>query len=308
MGKKKSENKFGVQVGDMFCKCCGFEDDYWVFYQVTALKGTQTVVLRQIGKCCKAFDYYHTMVVPVRDAWVTKEEYVKRVHLWTNFDGYEEPCIYLNKYNSLSRYEEKNVYIETTAPVLTKCFGHKLKEYGQEFDIREGTGIFALEGQIESFYSEIPVAIRYPDGREEKYFLHELYLQGERNINRDNHTITYRSHCRSRSWIFDSEEIADCVVDEQEVGMTFTVSGTLSVENGTGAVCFGTGDGEDRIEETFEESGTYTKTLSLKRGGVYVRLVNRDRQNPFVGNVDLKIELPKALFEKWCTGIEKLCI
>lgn len=97
-------------------------------------------------------------------------------------------------------------------------------------------------------------------------------------------------------------------VDEQEVGMTFTVSGTLSVENGTGAVCFGTGDGEDRIEETFEESGTYTKTLSLKRGGVYVRLVNRDRQNPFVGNVDLKIELPKALFEKWCTGIEKLCI
>lgn len=306
MGKKKPENKFGVQVGDLFCKLCGFEDDYWKFYQVTALKGEQTVVFRQIDKCCKAFDYYRTMVVPVRDAWVTKEEYVKRVRFSTNGDGQKEPYICLSKYNGLSPYEEKMVYTETTAPVLTKCFGHKLN--GRGFDIREGTGIFALDGEIASVYSETPVAVRYPDGKEEKRFLHELYLQGERSIDKDSHTITYYSHCRSRDWIYDSEEIVSCAVGEQEEGMTFTVSCTLSVENGAVVVCFGAGDGEDRVEETFVESGTYAKTLSLKRGEAYVRLINRDRQNPFVGDVALKIELPEALFENWRIDAAKLCV
>ena len=32
----------------MFCKCCGFEDDYWVFYQVTALKGTKNHFLHEL--------------------------------------------------------------------------------------------------------------------------------------------------------------------------------------------------------------------------------------------------------------------
>lgn len=290
MGKKIPENKFGVQVEDIFCEQCGFEDEFWIFYQVAALKGTQTVVLRQIEKCCTAFDSLHTSVVPVPDAWVTKDEYVKRVIPWSDFDGREENRIYL-KSSILFPYRESKVYTEATAPVLAKCFEHRLKEYAADFDVREGSGVFALEGAIYSIYDEIPVVVRYPDRTEERRLFHELYLQGERVIDWDGRRITYASHCRSQCWIHDCEEIFCCRVGEQEEGTPFTVSCTLSVEEGSPSVRFGTGKDGDRIEEEVTESGTFTRTLQLKQGEAYVRIVNTDREHPFAGDMELEIEL-----------------
>ena len=57
MGKKATENRYGVQVGDIFVQHCYFEDfGSYNFYQVTALRGETQVVVRPIKKKCIAFD------------------------------------------------------------------------------------------------------------------------------------------------------------------------------------------------------------------------------------------------------------
>lgn len=51
MGKKATENRYGVQVGDIFVQHCYFEDfGSYNFYQVTALRGETQVVVRPIKK------------------------------------------------------------------------------------------------------------------------------------------------------------------------------------------------------------------------------------------------------------------
>ena len=233
MGKKKPENKFGVQIGDIFCQKLPVEASSWRFVQVTALKGTQTVVIKPIGKCLTAFDYFQASVIPVPDSWIQEdEELIKRVKQWKREGSEEEKDIYLSeKCWFWKPYKKEETYIEETFPTVARCFETHLNE--GHFHIREGSGIFALKQPISSIYDDIPVAVRYSDGREEHVLLQDLYLEGKRTIDEDSHTITYLSNCRdSRLWFWDCEEIFKRSISREEQGTPFTVSCTLTVEKG----------------------------------------------------------------------------
>ena len=64
MGRKKVENQYGVQVGDIFSEnrqnC-----NYASFYQVVSLHGESKVEVREIDQICVAFDGYYVGIVPV---------------------------------------------------------------------------------------------------------------------------------------------------------------------------------------------------------------------------------------------------
>jgi len=77
-------NADGVHVGDIFCGCWGYDQTNWDFYQVVALRGKHTAVLRQ--NACKAElcgdDSGYKR--PIRDSFLREAEYTVR----TRWDEY----------------------------------------------------------------------------------------------------------------------------------------------------------------------------------------------------------------------------
>jgi len=81
---EQTPNADGVHVGDIFYCCWGYDQTNYDFYQVVALRGKHTAILRQ--NACKAemCSDYSGYKRPIRDAFCSAEEHALR----TRYDEY----------------------------------------------------------------------------------------------------------------------------------------------------------------------------------------------------------------------------
>ncbi len=201
MGKKETENRYGVQVGDVFAEKSDYEDGTGLgFYQVVRLKGETQVVLKQIDSLCTAFDLHAYVKVPVYDSWTNGEEMVRKIGIWERTDpeteltkreiwvnisqsrGFGVPYAYL--YDKSQRYIGSEGFLYPFQDEICREFPAI-----EQFELSEGSGIFAENKPFGRFYDNCPVIIRYPDGREERNNLKNMF-----NIDkiRQEHSISYK--------------------------------------------------------------------------------------------------------------------
>lgn len=81
---EETQNADGVHVGDIFYACWGYDQTNYDFYQVIALRGKHTAILRK--NACKAemCSDYSGYKRPMRDRFCDEKQYVQR----TRYDDY----------------------------------------------------------------------------------------------------------------------------------------------------------------------------------------------------------------------------
>lgn len=193
MAKKKPQNRYGIKLNDIFVENWTSEDDdRYHFYQVVALRGELTVVVRQIYKKSVAFDGRYERVVPVPDAWVTDEELVRRVQEHNSFGErklYIIPKdfgVWSSHANLIKEDEKDEMYLEWSGGVdYPEMLRESAPEIAEQLDLKKGSGIYMIDGSFEhglfgtavtalAHNNEQRALLRYPDGREEEVVLSEL--------------------------------------------------------------------------------------------------------------------------------------
>ena len=76
--QEPTQNAEGVRVGDLFYASWGYEQTNIDFFQVVALKGTHTAILRQIGSDYVGGYGYSGNVRPARNHFTDEEQYTVR--------------------------------------------------------------------------------------------------------------------------------------------------------------------------------------------------------------------------------------
>lgn len=83
--EQPTQNMHSVHVGDLFYDSWGYDQTNVDFYQVVALKGKMTAVIREIRGDCLPQGDMHGDVRPVRDAFASEETYERRTS--AGYDG-----------------------------------------------------------------------------------------------------------------------------------------------------------------------------------------------------------------------------
>lgn len=186
MENKIVENRYGVQIGDIFYWHADPEDGgRCEFYQVVALRGTTQVRVRQTGSKIIAFDGDCEGVAPLPDAWVSDEIMVRKVYRGITEDSPDSEMPEEDLYGvSIKIYDNwlGYAYLDREEMYLAKqgksCFAEMLRESNPELakqlDLQNGSGVFAVDRPFESVEDDCRSLIRYPDGEEEKVILKEL--------------------------------------------------------------------------------------------------------------------------------------
>lgn len=91
--QKPTPNAEGVHVGDLFYGSWGYEQTNVDFFQVVALKGKHTAILREIGRDYIGGYAMQGNVRPCRDAFISEETYTVRTKMC---DFYNPPQLRLN--------------------------------------------------------------------------------------------------------------------------------------------------------------------------------------------------------------------
>lgn len=91
--QQPTQNAEGVHVGDLFYGSWGYEQTNVDFFQVVALKGKHTAVLREIGRDYIGGYAMQGNVRPCRDAFISDETYTVRTKMC---DYYNPPQLRLN--------------------------------------------------------------------------------------------------------------------------------------------------------------------------------------------------------------------
>ena len=189
MGKKKVENRYGVQVGDVFVEKSYLNDagiSYVHFYQVMRLRGETQVVLKRIHSLYTAFDLHDVVHVPVLGSWIEDaEELTRKVILTERTDPEtknveKDIWVYIERMQSVwsaiaSLYDANRQYTSSGFHYLQeKAVCSQFPEL-EQFDLRKGSGIFAVDQPFDDIYDDCPVVIRYPDGKEKQSNLKDLF-------------------------------------------------------------------------------------------------------------------------------------
>ena len=77
-------NADGVHVGDIFYACWGYDQTNYDFYQVVALRGKHTAILRENACKSEMCSDYNGYKRPIRDSFRNEKEHVRR----TRYDDY----------------------------------------------------------------------------------------------------------------------------------------------------------------------------------------------------------------------------
>lgn len=75
-------NIHGVKVGDLFYDCFGYDATLYDFYQVVALKGKQTVVLRKVAKEGKQTGFCSWESKPIKGKFASEELVQRRTRCY----------------------------------------------------------------------------------------------------------------------------------------------------------------------------------------------------------------------------------
>ena len=105
--KPKKVNKYGVNVGDLYCSSFGYDMTLLNFYQVTNIIGESMVEVKEIkGKCVDGYAGYSGHMVPVKDSFIS-EPIRKKITLL--YGGNTEP----KKENTCFKDEHHHAYFTT---------------------------------------------------------------------------------------------------------------------------------------------------------------------------------------------------
>lgn len=206
MKKKTVKNRYGVQVGDIFNMRSYHEDGGgYFFYQVIALRGETQVAVREIGSQVIAFDGVYEGVVPVPNAWISDDVLVRKIHVTGNVPSTEQKTFEDNTcsisikifnnwlgYADLDKMEEGHSREMYLAWYNRPCFSYLFEKYNPELakqlDLKNGSGVFAIDRPFDSSGSDCRAVIRYPDGRQQETILNVLlhYAEEQREYERLN--------------------------------------------------------------------------------------------------------------------------
>lgn len=81
---EETPNADGVHVGDIFYACWGYDQTNYDFYQVVALRGKHTAILRENACKSEMCSDYNGYKRPIRDSFRNEKEHVQR----TRYDDY----------------------------------------------------------------------------------------------------------------------------------------------------------------------------------------------------------------------------
>lgn len=173
IGKKKAENRYGVQVGDIFSEN-RLNCNYSSFYQVVALHGESKVKVREIDRICVAFDGYYKGIVPLPGSWRSHRTHILTVQEWQGeiglffVDFWGDHLAYLDRtetymYMELHERDDFPFYFRDYYPEIAK-----------QLDLKTGSGVYAVDRPFKWIDDDCRAMIRYPDGREVKTVFREL--------------------------------------------------------------------------------------------------------------------------------------
>lgn len=173
MGRKKVENQYGVQVGDIFSESrqnC----NYASFYQVVALHGKSKVKVREIDQICVAFDGYYKGIVPVPGSWLSHRTHILMVQEWQG-----KPCLNFIDFGGfccpeLDRSETHMYMVLNENDDYPFYFRDYYPEIAEQLDLKTGSGVYAVDKPFEWIDDDSRALIRYSDGREVKTVFREL--------------------------------------------------------------------------------------------------------------------------------------
>lgn len=173
MEKKKVENRYGVQVGDIFSEN-RLNCNNSFFCQVVALHGESKVEVREIDKICVAFDGYYKGIVPLPGIWQSHRTHILTVQEWKGklglffMDFWGGHLAYLDR-------SETHMYMELhERDDIPFYFRDYYPEIAEQLDLKTGSGVYALERPFKWMDDDYRAVIRYPDGREVETVLREL--------------------------------------------------------------------------------------------------------------------------------------
>ena len=173
MGRKKVENQYGVQVGDIFSEnrqnC-----NYASFYQVVSLHGESKVEVREIDQICVAFDGYYKGMVPLPGSWPSH-----RTHILTVREQQGKPCLNFTDtwdfhWPELDRSETHMYMVLQENDGYPFYFRDEYPEIAEQLDLKTGSGVYAVDKPFEWIDDDCRALIRYPDGREVETVFREL--------------------------------------------------------------------------------------------------------------------------------------
>ena len=94
-----TQNLEGIHVGDIFYTCWGYDQTNYDFYQVVALKGKHTLVLRE-NKCVSAMcGDYNGYIRPIRDSFRGERAYTVRTQM-REYYGKQELFLHINEHSA----------------------------------------------------------------------------------------------------------------------------------------------------------------------------------------------------------------
>ncbi len=77
-GSEETQNADGVHVGDIYVSCWGYDQTNYDFYQVIALKGKHTAIIKENAKAEAMCSDYNGFSRPIRDQFRGDEEWIVR--------------------------------------------------------------------------------------------------------------------------------------------------------------------------------------------------------------------------------------
>lgn len=191
MGRKKVENQYGVQMGDIFSdnkQNCNRA----FFYQVVALHGESKVKVREIDQICVAFDGYYEGIVSVPGCWRSHRTRIFTVREWQG-----KPCLdYINRLGvccpELDRSETHMYMVLQEYGGYPFHFRDEYPEIAEQLDLKTGSGVYAVDKPFEWIDDDCRALIRYPDGREVETVFQELMRSDKLQESR-----AFETECRS---------------------------------------------------------------------------------------------------------------
>lgn len=190
MARKTVKNRYGIQVGDHFVTDSYSESGSSCFYRVIRLRGETQVVVREVKSKIVAFDKRYLGLVPVPEFPDANGggEYVRRVDS-SGISDDKDIHIYIYKTLGGRAKLFKGIFHLSYNTVFSYMLMQYQPELAEQLDLRNGSGIFAVDDCFRSIGDACPALICYPDGREETVILSELLHYKEyRNLISDLNT------------------------------------------------------------------------------------------------------------------------
>lgn len=167
---KKMETEHGVQIGDIFSWSRTYEDfSACGFYQVVSLRGKTQVAVREIENAVIAFDGLHQEgIAPIKDSWVNDEIRFRKV---CYYDG--KPYI-KDDFGWPADLGTEEMYIIHGISAFTKELCKYHPDIADQLDLKQGSGVFAIDRPFNSIADNCRAVIRYPNGEQQEVILSEL--------------------------------------------------------------------------------------------------------------------------------------